>query len=399
MKSFILIILIAVLGPSSLIAQRKSGKTYGRKAPVELSGERYKKWDEGELLWSDFRDTTCIKGVNSILKTDLWVEMEKRKSGNTRIYIPRAFAYIDRDRSNIKDAEKTQDLLRFYQAQFDLLELYRRKLQEELNEGMSELEMENTFRLYSQLYDEQLKNMTIETAKGQDKRKLEEWEIYLVKQLRAHPDPGIPVIEPKNFGYGLNLGVGTAFPTGEISKFFTPAFQFNLGLDLAYKRAHLLLDMAIGGAKNKSDMDIVYQKGTHTTTWEKGRGTNYSQFSFALGYGVLNTKYFALTPFVGGVFSEYSKLLDNDNDKRINVYMNDFNLLAGLNFDYKFSSLVSFVPSAWFGHREMTTSSLRTRLYVSYGRYDMYMKGVQVGFSVSYSGFVRLIKINNFAGR
>ena len=72
-------------------------------------------------------------------------------------------------------------------------------------------------------------------------------------------------------------------------------------------------------------------------------------------------------PFIGGTQTEYSRVLDRQGQDKVNIYKNDFNITAGINFDYRFSTIVSLVPSFWFGHREMFTSSIRTRIYINYG--------------------------------
>ena len=352
-------------------------------------------WNSGMLSWEDFQDTTNIKGVSSILKTNLGIDIEKTKEGNTKTIRPHAYAYVDRRQSRIVPSEKSDTLLRYYQATFDLLELYRRKLQNELNKGLTGIDAENEYRHYMRLYDEELNMMTSETAKGQDQKKMREWELYIIKELRSTPLSSTPVIQPRGFGYGIHIGFGSIFPTGELADYFAPAWQFHLGLDFAYKRAHLLLDMAAGSTKMLMNLPLSYDKGTQETTWIKGQHPSYSQFSVALGYEIIDNKHFSMMPFVGGVQSEFSRILDRQGQDKVNVYMNNFNVTAGINFDYRFSTIVSLVPSFWFGHREMFTSSLRTRVYVNYGNYDPVLKGVQVGFSVSYCGFGRLLKISH----
>ena len=354
-----------------------------------------KQWSSGMLSWEDFQDTTNIKGVSSILKTNLGIDIEKTKEGNTKTIQPRAYAYIDRSQSRIVPSEKSDTLLRYYQATFDLLELYRRKLQNELNKGLTGIDAENEHRHYMQLYNEQCEKMAIETAKGKNQNKMREWELYIIQELRATPLSSTPLIQPRGFGYGIHIGFGAIFPIGDdLSNYFSPAWQFHLGLDFAYKRTHLLLDMAAGSTKMKQDLSITYDKGTQETTWIKGQHPSYSQFSVALGYEMIDNKHFSMMPFIGGTQTEYSRVLDRQGQDKVNIYKNDFNITAGINFDYRFSTIVSLVPSFWFGHREMFTSSIRTRIYINYGKYDFMLKGVQLGFSVSYCGFGRLLKIS-----
>ena len=114
---------------------------------------------------------------------------------------------------------------------------------------------------------------------------MREWELYIIQELRATPLSSTPLIQPRGFGYGIHIGFGAIFPIGDnLLNYFSPAWQFHLGLDFAYKRAHLLLDMAAGSTKMKQDLSITYDKGTQETTWIKGQHPSYSQFSVGLGY-------------------------------------------------------------------------------------------------------------------
>ncbi|MCH5327435.1 MAG: hypothetical protein J1E02_00305 [Coprobacter sp.] len=355
-----------------------------------------KQWDNSRLSWDDFQDTTDIKGVSSILKTSLGIEIQKTKEGNIKTICPHAYAAIDRSQSRAVPEEKSDTLLRYYQATFDLLELYKRKLQNGLNKGLTGIDAENEYRHYMQLYNEQCSKMAEETEKGQNQLKMREWELYIIQELRSTPLSAPPTIQPRGFGYGFHLGFGAVFPVnGNLDHYFTPAWQFHLGLDLAYKRAHLLLDMAAGTTRMRKDLPVTYDKGAGQTVWTKRLHPANSQLSATIGYEVLDTRHFSLMPFVGGAQTEYSRVLSQQGLDKINVYTHDFNVTAGIIFDYRFATVVSLVPSFWFGHREMFTSSLRTRLYVNYGNYDFTLKGMQLGFSVSYSGLGRLLKISN----
>ena len=116
-----------------------------------------------------------------------------------------------------------------------------------------------------------------------------------------------------------------------------------------------------------------------------------------VGYDIISTRYFALTPFAGGARTCYSRVLETENRKSTNITKSDFNWTIGLNFDYRFSSIVSMVPSFFLGHREMFTSSLRTRIYLTRGEYNLLApvetQGYQIGVSIMYSGFGNMIKI------
>ncbi len=355
----------------------------------------YRYWDGGALTWKDFQDTIQWKGIPSKFKAGIQVNIEKTKHNNQKTIRPIAKAFVDRAQSFASDEAQNENTLRYYQAQFDLLELYRRRLQAELNTGLSEFEADNQYKYYMELFHEQEKKMAEETLHGANEQKLQEWEFYVGKELAETPIPDIPTFIPRSFGYGLNIGGGISIPAGNISDFFTPAWQFNIGLDLAYKRLHLFGDIGVGTSGIKQDIHVQYKDVSDN--WRKGLHTTYSTMGVTVGYDIISTRYFALTPFAGGARTCYSRVLETENRKSTNITKSDFNWTIGLNFDYRFSSIVSMVPSFFLGHREMFTSSLRTRIYLTRGEYNLLApvetQGYQIGVSIMYSGFGNMIKI------
>ena len=72
----------------------------------------------------------------------------------------------------------TRQRLRYHQLQFDLLELMRRRLQSDLNSGMTGIDADNRLKYYRNLYAEQLAAVDEETNCGKADEKLQEWEYF-----------------------------------------------------------------------------------------------------------------------------------------------------------------------------------------------------------------------------
>lgn len=361
---------------------------WAKKAPQNLN---LKYWTDGKLTWEDFQDSTEIKGLSSTLKVRLEIDIKPEKTGNVKTIRPKAISSIDRSKSWVDTTRRTDGLLRYNQAVFDLLEVYRRKLQQELNAGISMMDATHIYHNYTQYYTQQSETMRFETAEGLNTRKMEEWETYILKELNRIQPPPPPTIQPRAFGYGINIGFGTTIPTADIHDRFGASPMFCLGFDFAYKDLHFLFDMGVGSAKNRMDMFINSKKGD--AIWEKGRHTNYSFGSITAGYDVFENDHIKLTPFVGYGFTEYSKIKGEKENEKYSINISDPNITAGVSVDYKFLSVISLIPSFWLGHREITTSSIRTRLFVTYANYDYNVKGYLIGLSVSYSVSGRMLKL------
>ena len=208
----------------------------------------YKYWDEGKLTWDDFQDTLSLKGVPSAFNAFLRIEKTEKRDGNTRTIRPEAQACFDKRHSFADRQIQNENLLRLFQLKYDLLEMYRRRLQTELNLGVVGIAADNRTRQYMDLYTEQSKKAEQETENGQNEIKLQEWEFYVTKELIENPAPSIPRISPRRFGYGFYLGTGASFPVGSIADYWDPAWQINVGFDLAYANTHLLCDFSAGTA-------------------------------------------------------------------------------------------------------------------------------------------------------
>lgn len=218
-----------------------------------------------------------------------------------------------------------------------------------------------------------------------------------------NPAPSIPRISPRRFGYGFYLGTGASFPVGSIADYWDPAWQINVGFDLAYANTHLLCDFSAGTARTRQE--ITVSNGQITDTWLRNGHNTYTSISLGIGQQLISTKYFALMPYVGCIWSGYSdqaKIQEGRNERTTLSYTN-FNWTAGICFDYRFSTTISLVPSFWRGHREIFTASIRTKLFINREQFHNFkiapddngsmLRGCKLGFSVACLGFSRLLQI------
>ena len=114
MKKFLLIILIVLALPS-------------------FANDDIKLWSDGPLTWSDFHQ---LMPPTSSEPSRLEVELSAtpQESGATARLEARAIMH--RNASPTSAAQSTPERLRYHQLQFDLLELMRRNLQQEINSGI-----------------------------------------------------------------------------------------------------------------------------------------------------------------------------------------------------------------------------------------------------------------------
>lgn len=363
--------------------------------PLILSAvNQTKSWSDGPLTWKDFRGTP-LTGVPSYLKTSLEIiPQETREGGKTKIRLA-VVARMDKDRSFADSLQRSEQRLRYHQLQFDLLEYYRRDLQNDINTGMTGLEADNKLKYYNGLYNSTIDKISTQTNNGTDDPRLQEWEYYARKRLEESELPPIPEIVPNLFSYGFYLGTGATIPSGNIVDAFSGSWTFTAGLGLGYGNFKLKSDITYGQPKinNINILGIKDQKAI-------GAYSTYLAISVSVGFTVLDTKRFSITPHLGGLWSSYGWNVGNfeevEGELKIKNYespsISNFNWYAGIDFDYHFHTVVS--KSAFFltGRREQFTSSIRLTPFVARGIYKTpvpELRGCQIGFTLAYTGFGR----------
>ncbi|MEG0010831.1 MAG: hypothetical protein RR706_01535 [Muribaculaceae bacterium] len=359
-----------------------------------------KNWSDGPLSWNDFQGTTVIQDMPSYLKTILEVKPKHViTKGKTHISME-AIAQMDCNLSFANADKCTEQLLRYNQLQFDLLEFYRRRLQTDLNTGMTGIDADKRVKDYKEQYNTQIDAIAKQTIKGSDDHKLQEWEYYVRRQLDELQRPPIPEIIPGAFSYGLYFGTGALFPTSGIDNAFGNSWSFTAGLGLGYNRIKLNADISYGQPRiiNQNVLGIENQMAI-------GTYSSYLAVAVTLGYSVFETKHFSITPRVGGYYSSYGWNVGNyEPDAANNLKLkntespeiSDFNWYAAIDFDYHFHTVVGKSPFFLTGHREQYTSTLRFTPFIGRAIYDKPMprlRGCQIGFTVSYAGIARSLGI------
>lgn len=388
-----IIILIAVVSSLTLLAQNRDLKS----------------WNDGPLTWNDFKGKTVIKGTPSYLKVSLNSVSNEELTDKKLQYRITANAVMDRNESYADTLVRTERRLRYHQLQFDQLELFRRRLQNDLSTGMNGLEADKRLAYYQNLYKDQIETIRMETEDGNNDKKLQEWEYYTRKGLEEIGLPPVPEFVPSDWSYGVYLGIGGVYPNSDIKDNFGSCFSFTAGLTGGYKRLKLKADISYGqsdfnkpnvfGVKDSQGRDLQGPMNEYATYL--GVGTN-------LGYNLVDSKRIAVTPFVGMYWSGYNWNMANlkwEEDPETkewvskvasteNAKLKDFSWIAGIDFDIKLHTYVSSTPFFLTGQREQFTSSVRITPFIAHAKFnEIGVKGYHIGFTISYSGIARSLKM------
>lgn len=146
-----------------------------------------------------------------------------------------------------------------------------------------------------------------------------------------------------DFGFNLGLGGGYTFFNNK-NLALNGCTLLNIGL--IYKRWQL--DMGIQGSFGKLLQDVPIED------WQKGERMTVTNFDFSLGYSVLDTKRWRITPFGGFAYNEI--ISGNSTDKKNKV--NGYSPLLGVDFDLKLNP--------WHSLKYTTSTVAYTNLRVNY---------------------------------
>ena len=381
--------------------------------PVLAQSQNCKKWSEGMLSWDDFNGSAVMKTTPSHFAANLnTVSEEDIKGGKKMLYRITAEALMSRDESYADSTVRTAQKLRYYQLMFDQLELYRRRLQNDLNTGMSGIEADKRLAHYRSLYKDQVKAIEKETENGTNDKRLQEWEYYTRKGLEEMGLPAAPEFEPGDWSYGIYLGIGGSFTTQDIEKYFGNCATFTAGLTAGYKRVKVKADIAYGQPdfNTRNVFDKKQQVGgvIRDIQMPINECPTFLSVGTTAGFSIFTNKRFEITPFAGVHWSGYSWNVANlewvyDNDKRDyyskiknteSAKLKDVSWIAGLDLDIKLHRYVSNTPFILSGQREQFTSSLRITPYVMYADYkEIAARGYHLGVTVSYSGIARALSV------
>ena len=381
----------------------------GLSVTIVAQNQDLKNWSDGPLTWNDFKGTTVIKGTPSYLKVSLNSASNEEIDDKKLQYRITANAVMNRNESYADTLVRTERRLRYHQLQFDQLELFRRRLQNDLSTGMNGLEADKRLAHYQNLYKDQIEAIRMETEDGNNEKKLQEWEYYTRKGLEEIGLPTAPEFEPSDWNYGIYLGVGGIYPDSDIKEYFGNCFAFTAGLTAGYKRLKLKADIAYGqsdfgkpnifGVKDAQGRDLQGPMNEYATYL--GVGTD-------LGFTLIDSKRFAITPFVGMYWSGYNWNMANlkwEEDPETkewvskvtsteNAKLKDFSWIAGIDFDIKLHTYVSSTPFFLTGQREQFTSSVRITPFVAHAKFnEIGAKGLHFGFTLSYSGIARSLRM------
>ena len=344
-----------------------------------------KYWIEGKLSWNDFQDKYLEIG-GSLPDYYISYVFENSKIENYKVIRHKAIAYLNKSLSYVTEYAKKEQILAYHQVEFDIVEVYRRKLQTELYQIENLTNLKPTFEENMQQLQMELENFRYATHYGSNLPVLQKWETGVTQKLNSMPVDPLPKFEVKSFGFGIFMGPEYTAFSGNFNNYLKPTPSFALGLEMNYKKSLLTLNATLGEAKLKKDLTLDEQ-----LTTDKNYGFTLANVTY--GYSFVNNEKYKITPFFGIGVNQISETVD-EKEKKDSFLQNAFSTNYGVNLDYKFAKSLNTIPT--FGNSKMMSYFyVRSRFHVSHANFAPHFKGTSYNLGVNFGMYIRKIKINN----
>lgn len=345
-------------------------------------------WEDGKLSWDDFKGAPFTSSAHATeLNYQLSYATVKKRIGDTTLYAFQTKNYFNPNISWVKNSYKSEELLRYNQVLFDILEVHRRRLQSTLHRIDDLYLAEEKFRTQYQNCNDEIKRFQEDTKSGTDTSALEYWKQRIAQELSDNPLELVPKLTDRNFGCGINVGLGTGVLTGTVSDFFTPTFNFMFGFDFAYKNTILFLNATLAGNSVKREYT---EDGL---LWPENLKTGVAIIDVSIGQILLDNAKHKITPFVGLGILEFTAA-EREGEEYEEHRIVDYGLIYGVNYDFKIRNKIKLVAPPGGSHlRERSEKNLRIRLYATSAKFEN-MKGTSINMTVGYALFGRIISIN-----
>lgn len=357
-------------------------------------------WDEGPLVATDFTGTPALQSADSHIATDIILTTEPAGTG---VFVQQARAVMYPERSWLT-ATADERGLRYMQAEYDLAEVMARRLCQELGQGICGIEADRRLTYYRDLLSDELHDLEAQTVGGSEEASLQTWEWEIRRALEKTASSPARTIQRGAWSYGFDIGMGAIFPGSDINDAFSGAAIFSFGLTGGWHGLHLHGTIGYGSPTIR-DAALVTPEYADQGFMANVNNANLLAIGFALGYQIPVGKHFSIEPWCGAQWTGYNwtarPMVPDDEGGYITTGMqhrmqvDDFAPAVGMHLEWHFHQAVTNFPI--FGAmKEQYVSSLRLTPYAIRAKYTdaiRHYSGWQIGFTISYSGLARALRL------
>lgn len=341
-----------------------------------------RKWADGPLTWDDFKmQTACYSG--SEINYALSYHPRRIRQHDTLLVMNVAEGIMKPGLSWVDESSKSDVLLQYNQVIFDLVELYRRRLQHALNQTSSY----GASALFDNNYEAMTRRIHLFRSKsesGKNQRVIARWSDFVGEELVNESSELLPVMNIRNFGYGIHVGFTGSGTAGQLNSYFGSQYGVICGFDFSLKKYYLLVDATLSSGQMSAD----YKPGTW---WVKGKHISSFQSNMAVGYIFCDKAHYRITPWIGAGWTGFEQPHANNEPF---AALNSSGFAAGIFVDYKMRTVIQLLPNYYWGSNQIYSTCMRLGISVTQADFYSDLQGCLINFSVSYAIFGNSVRFN-----
>lgn len=289
-------------------------------------------WQQGPLSWDDFtavapRDDAAAEGPveHSFLEFVFDIKTVAHKQNGIQTGQAEAQAFTLKSKSWVDSCHRTPAELRYNQVLWDMVELYRRQLQQWIN-AEEPLNEELLLDSIMQVAIDNTDTYCSVTNFGQDSDAVLVWQRRIADALdRTAADATLDSAKVRaQYTYsddplrlGGSLGAGFMGTCGGLHDYFSNGGLFNIGFEIGHNRHFLMVSGSVGGATCRRDAPNTQD---HINDLFEGDPITILDGWFGYGFSVVDCTRLRVTPFVGwgGLGFYYTE--DNGDEDATNSF-------------------------------------------------------------------------------
>lgn len=342
----------------------------------QIQAQNVHTWKMGPLTWNDFTPNTAIEKQVSHLEYYMGIENKSQEVDGVQYNKPVAYAYTTSEYSWVDTNYLSDQLLQYNQCIFDLVEVYRRRLEGKLQDSSifshGQL-LDNNMRMLG----DDVRRIELETNYGTDTAALHRWQNKIKERLNESlPTTPYGFVDAP-FAWGMAFDLGYHYTGGQLNDYFRPGIGMSFNFELEYKRALFGSTIYMGGSKCRKDAPNV--RNDYNDLYREDPLITLGLFGYC-GYSIVDNNKTRLTPFVGfGLLGYYY----TPEDEGSSMGSGNGCFHFGIIYNHIFHNQVSF----WglnndYYNADHSKAYIDVRLYGTYNNFKSIV-GAPQGFTLN----------------
>ena len=254
---------------------------------------RGRPWKRGALRLEDFGEVAAAGRDNSHLEYGITYTPAGITEGLHTYLFCRTSAAMYPTASWMAEGHADEAELAYNQVLFDLVEVYRRQMQQEAMLLTKKMQYERLLAITLDHLDREIQTVQVATEAGRDSMALERIRVKNREWLNANPCVR-PDFEQKRYWCSIDLQYGVAIPTGGLARHYTASIG-----DQGYT-------FAFGWGRHGLYTRLVSCDIQTYDTLEYWSTTTYrTDFTFGYGFTLFDRPAYSITPYVGYGISDF----------------------------------------------------------------------------------------------